>query len=171
MNNEYQGWSKDNDNLGVCVSNTDIQLSQEEQEVDPWKIVPLSSTKVSWLVAYTAVTLLCPNPTYLLQITKDDVTNFEPGRRIPHCAFELQLLPGKPLQRLFHKVDLIGVSSSNNFHIRYPQPEGQLVNIALRDQVISTYTGNKVQAVPQPSKAATPPPHAATGQPSDNQVE
>ena len=62
---------------------------------------------------------------YLLQITKASVSKFQPGRRIPHCAFELQLLPGKPYQRLLHKVELTGVSSSNSFHIRYnPQPKG-----------------------------------------------
>ena len=111
------------------------------------------------LVAYTVELRSCSQiQCVIIQITKDDVTNFQPGRRIPHCAFELQLLPEKTYQRLFHKVDLTGVSSSSNFRIRYPQPEGQLVNTAIHDQVIIfTYTGNKVQAVPQPSKAATPP--------------
>lgn len=71
------------------------------------------------------------------QITKAAVTNFQPGRRIPHCAFELQLLPGKTFHRLLHKVELkvIGTSFACYFHIRYPQPEGQLV-ILYHDQFL-----------------------------------
>ena len=61
-------------------------------------------------------------------MTSDDVNNFEVGRRIPHCSYELQLLPGKTIQRLLHKVDLNGVPSPKSFYIRYPQPEGKVAN-------------------------------------------
>ena len=50
-----------------------------------------------------------------------------PGRSIPHCAFMLQLLPGKSPQLLIHKVDLIGVSPPTYFLIRFPQPNGECV--------------------------------------------
>ena len=129
VNYEYQGWSKDSHSLGVCFSNTAVQLSQEEEEVKPWKIVPLQSPSKVYVVGCVDCSYALV-PQSIIQITKADVTNFQPGRRIPHCAFELQLLPGQILQRLFHKMDLTGVSSSSNFRIRYPQPEGQLVTLA-----------------------------------------
>ena len=60
------------------------------------------------------------------QIIKGDVTNFKEGKRIPHCAFELQLLPEKVPKRLFYKVDIIGGMSEDFFYIRYSytEPEG-----------------------------------------------
>ena len=62
----------------------------------------------------------------IFQITKEAVAMFKEGKRIPHCAFEFQLLEGKNLQQLFHKVNLLGLSSEKFFHIRYPQPESEL---------------------------------------------
>ena len=56
---------------------------------------------------------------------------FKEGKRIPHCAFEFQLLEGRSLQRLFHRVNLLGLSLEKFFHIRYPQPESELHAIAL----------------------------------------
>ena len=50
---------------------------------------------------------------------------FKEGKKIPHCAFEFQLL-GRSLQRLFHRVNVLGLSSKKFFHIRYPQPESEL---------------------------------------------
>ena len=61
-----------------------------------------------------------------MQVTKDAVSNFQVGRRIPHCAFELQLLGGKT-RRLLHRVNLTGVAYPEFFHIRYPQPERELI--------------------------------------------
>ena len=61
---------------------------------------------------------------HVMQVAKDAVSNFQVGRRIPHTAFEMQLLDGKS-RRLLHKVDLIGVASPDFFYIRYPQPESE----------------------------------------------
>ena len=47
------------------------------------------------------------------------MADFEPGRRIPLCAFEFQLLPDRKPQRIFHKVDIIGATSQPFFYIRY----------------------------------------------------
>ena len=63
---------------------------------------------------------------HVMQVTKDAVSNFQVGRRIPHCAFELQLLDGKT-RRLLHRVNLTGVAYPEFFYIRYPQPEGELI--------------------------------------------
>ena len=57
------------------------------------------------------------------QIIKDEINNYQIGRRFPHCGFELELL-SEQVQRLRHKVVIKGVPSPNSFHIRYPQPEG-----------------------------------------------
>ena len=57
------------------------------------------------------------------QISKAVIKNYQIGRRIPHCGFELELL-SEQVQRLRHKVVIKGVPSPNSFHIRYPQPEG-----------------------------------------------
>ena len=57
------------------------------------------------------------------QIKKDVIKNYQIGRTIPHCGFELELL-SEQVQRLRHKVVIKGVPSPNSFHIRYPQPEG-----------------------------------------------
>ena len=84
-----------------------------------------------------------------LQITNATVSNFELGRRIPHCPFELQLSPGKPLQRLLHKVHLTGVQPPSSFHIRYPQPKGKIFTVFsffIRNTYY-IYTENKVQAI------------------------
>ena len=56
------------------------------------------------------------------QIIKDEIKNYQIGRRIPHCGFELELL-SEQVQRLRHKVVIKGIPSPNSFHIRYPQPE------------------------------------------------
>ena len=57
------------------------------------------------------------------QISKAAIQNYQIGRRIPHCGFELELL-SEQVQRLRHKVIIKGVPSPSSFHIRYPQPEG-----------------------------------------------
>ena len=59
----------------------------------------------------------------MVQISKAAIKNYQIGRRIPHCGFELELL-SEQVQRLRHKVVIKGVPSPNSFHIRYPQPEG-----------------------------------------------
>ena len=59
----------------------------------------------------------------LFQIYKAAIKNYQIGRRVPHCGFELELL-SEQVQRLRHKVVIKGVPSPNSFHIRYPQPEG-----------------------------------------------
>ena len=61
-----------------------------------------------------------------MQIIKNAVSKFKPGKTIPHCAFELQLLPEKEYKRLLHKVNLKGVAFPESFHIRYPQSNGKL---------------------------------------------
>ena len=46
---EYQGWSKDNTSLKLCFnSNTTIQLNQEEQKVDSWRIRPVTLPPQVW---------------------------------------------------------------------------------------------------------------------------
>ena len=55
------------------------------------------------------------------------IKNYQIGRRIPHCGFELELL-SEQVQRLRHKVVIKGVPSPNSFHIRYPQPEAGIIN-------------------------------------------
>ena len=59
------------------------------------------------------------------QIKKDVIKNYQIGRTIPHCGFQLELVSDKSpqVQRLCHKVVIKGVPSPNSFHIRYPQPE------------------------------------------------
>ena len=58
------------------------------------------------------------------QISKAAIKNYQIGRRIPHCGFELELL-SEQVQRLRHKVVIKGIASPcKDFHIRYPQPEG-----------------------------------------------
>ena len=54
------------------------------------------------------------------QISKAAIKNYQIGRRIPHCGFELELL-SEQVQRLRHKVVVTGVSSLTTFTIRYPQ--------------------------------------------------
>ena len=61
----------------------------------------------------------CDLPTE--QISKVAIRNYQIGRRIPHCGFELEFL-SEQVQRLRHKVVVTGVSSSlTTFTIRYPQ--------------------------------------------------
>ena len=69
------------------------------------------------------------NTSNVFQITNDAVSYYEPGRRIPHCAYILQLLPGKSPQLLLHKVHLIGVSSPTFFHICFPQRKGECIYV------------------------------------------
>ena len=65
----------------------------------------------------TNISLVC------VQISKAAIKNYQMGRRIPHCGFELELL-SEQVQRLRHKVVIKGIASLKDFHIRYPQPEG-----------------------------------------------
>ena len=60
------------------------------------------------------------------QISKAAIKNYQIGRRIPHCGFELELL-SEQVQRLRHKVGLKGIAFPKDFHIRYPQPESEIV--------------------------------------------
>ena len=71
-------------------------------------------------IYYTPIVLLIQLITD--QISKAAIKNYQIGRRIPHCGFELELL-SEQVQRLRHKVVIKGVPSPNSFHIRYPQPE------------------------------------------------
>ena len=60
------------------------------------------------------------------QISKAAIKNYQIGRRVPHCGFELQLLSAEGLQHNFsHKVVVTGVSTLKTFYIRYPQTEGK----------------------------------------------
>ena len=59
---------------------------------------------------------------FFAQISKAAIKNYQIGRRIPHCGFELELL-SEQVQRLRHKVVIKGIASPKDFHIRYPQPE------------------------------------------------
>ena len=44
VHNEYRGWSKDTTSLILHFnSSSTIELDQGEEEVDPWKILPLVS--------------------------------------------------------------------------------------------------------------------------------
>ena len=40
---KYQGWSLESYGFEVIFSDAAIELDQQEEEVDPWKIVPLVS--------------------------------------------------------------------------------------------------------------------------------
>ena len=82
--------------------------------------IPITGTAV-----YQYQTTLSSTMELYFQVSSDDVSKFKAGQRIPHCSYELQLLPGRSFQRLLHKVAVIGVTSPNSFHIRYPQPEGE----------------------------------------------
>ena len=53
---------------------------------------------------------------------------------------------------LFHKVDVLGISSPASFHICYPQPDGKIIVTTLTgDNELIITTGNKVQAIPSRS--------------------
>ena len=54
------------------------------------------------------------------------IRNYQLGRRIPHCSYELELLAEKIRHRLRHKVDVKGVISPKSFTIRY-NPECELI--------------------------------------------
>ena len=57
------------------------------------------------------------------------IRDYQLGRRIPHCSYELELLAEKIRQRLRHKVDIKGVISPKSFTIRY-NPECESINLA-----------------------------------------
>ena len=120
-----QGWRKDESNsFPLCFGEgTFILLDLEEQEIDPWKILPLVSPPRVSTDLHNTIPLI--HVLKFIKVTSEDVSKFKVGQRIPHCSYEFQLLPGKDFKRLLHKVTLTGISSPNSFHIRYPQPEGE----------------------------------------------
>ena len=52
---------------------------------------------------------------FFAQISKAAIKNYQIGRRIPHCGFELELVCHKSpqVQRLRHKVVIKGIASPN----------------------------------------------------------
>ena len=65
----------------------------------------------------------------MFQISKVAIRNYQVGRRIPHCGIELRLVSGDSTQRLWHKVDIKGISPlGDNFYLRYPQSDGERLN-------------------------------------------
>ena len=66
------------------------------------------------------------------QISKAAIKNYQIGRRIPHCGIELRLhvsADESSSHRLWHKVDIKGIASLDNFHLRYPQSDGEILHI------------------------------------------
>ena len=135
---KYQQWTEDIHNLEIYLKDDSaITLDLQEQEVDPWKIIPLAESQVKLSQgntictfgitvkeAYNHVHIINVIIIVTLQITKEAVTMFKKGERIPHCAFQFQLLEGRSPQQLFHRVNLIGGLSSSSekcFYICYPQ--------------------------------------------------
>ena len=114
-------WSVDCTKLTICRfvddSSSVIELDQQDQEVDSWKILPLTPPQVQVLC------IVLFELHKMIQISKAAIKYYQVGRTIPHCGFELELL-SEQVQRLRHKVVIKGVPSPNSFHIRYPQPEG-----------------------------------------------
>ena len=49
----------------------------------------------------------------------------------------LNLLPGKDFQMLIHEVKLKGVSDSDSFILRYPQPDGKYYFIDDTSQIVN----------------------------------
>ena len=43
---EYKDWKKDNNSLRMCFKENMIELDLKEQEVDMWRIVPLTTVQV-----------------------------------------------------------------------------------------------------------------------------
>ena len=80
-----------------------------------------SSSSTSSSECYAFIFMV--NCLLIIQIYRAALKNYQIGRRIPHCGFELELLSAQ-VQRLCHKVVIKGLPSPNSFHIRYPQPEG-----------------------------------------------
>ena len=82
-----------------------------------------------------------------MQITKAAIKNYQIGRRIPHCGFDLQLMSDKSSegQLLRHEVAVTGVSTLTTFHMRYPQTEGEgtqrgsVCDISLHHKSAHTY--------------------------------
>ena len=119
MQEKYEKWTEGT-TLEICIeedSSPTIKLDQDEQEVGQWKIFPLSSPTQ---VFYQYI-IVCHFDCYQ-QISKAAIKNYQIGRRIPHCGFELELL-SEQVQRLRHKVVVTGVSSLTTFTIRYPQEQ------------------------------------------------
>ena len=120
---QYEKWSEDRTTLEILFDDDPspvIELDQQEQEVGQWKILPLSSLSRVSNVLFCQVGC---NNIFFAQISKAAIKNYQIGRRIPHCGFELELLSDQ-VQRLRHKVVIKGIASPKDFHIRYPQPEG-----------------------------------------------
>ena len=58
----------------------------------------------------------------MFQISKAAIKNYKVGGRIPHCGIELRQMSDDSTQRLWHKVDIKGISHGYSFHLRYCQP-------------------------------------------------
>ena len=120
---QYEKWSVDRTTLEIFIDDDPspvIELDQQEEKVEQWKIIPLSSLpRVSSVFSFLVIILLL----FYRQISKVAIKNYQIGRRIPHCGFELELL-SEQVQRLRHKVAIKGIAFPKDFHIRYPQPEG-----------------------------------------------
>ena len=118
---QYEKWSVDRTTLEIFIDDDPspvIELDQQEEKVEQWKIIPLSSLpRVSSVFSFLVIILL-----FYRQISKAAIKNYQIGRRIPHCGFELELL-SEQVQRLRHKVVIKGIAFPKDFHIRYPQPE------------------------------------------------
>ena len=104
------------------------------------------------------------NTGIFLQISKAAIKNYQIGRRIPHCGFELELL-SEQVQRLRHKVVIKGIASPKDFHIRYPQPEGDKAGNYQPQTSIILNNAHCTHVVPYVSTAVSPlvqQPSAAT---------
>ena len=123
VKHQYEMWRADSTTLEICFDDDPspvIELDQQEQEVGCWKILPLSSSPK---VCLHVICVCTRTLSLMVQISKAAIKNYQIGRRIPHCGFELELL-SEQVQRLRHKVVIKGIASPKDFHIRYPQPEG-----------------------------------------------
>ena len=120
----YELWNEDDTTLEIVLeddASPSIELFLEKQEVDTWKIIPLSSPS---MVLIVAIFIPISNYVIIFQIYKASIRNYKIGKRIPHCGFEFCLLKSDDsAPRLSHKVDVKGISPHGcSLHLRYPQP-------------------------------------------------
>ena len=97
----------------------------------------------------------------MFQISKVAIRNYQVGRRIPHCGIELRLVSGDSTQRLWHKVDIKGISTlGDNFYLRYPQSDGERLNNNDQNQLNCTAeslgTTRQTPSLQTPAEPQTP---------------
>ena len=67
---------------------------------------------------------VCMPCSMVLQVTKDEVDSYLPGKRIPHCELVAHPLR-EPITRLVHRVILLGAKPPRNmFNLTYMPPTG-----------------------------------------------